>query len=270
MNKIRWLLPSNENYVLTNIVRMPGTSKMELFVKIVYNWEKWTSVAKTQFFYKIIFFKIIFQLSQRFVCRINGYWIELDFCQIKNDFLPNTIVIRENLGPLPWSKMELFVTIFWEILRGIGSKTMNRSTLLWNKSYEHGEQIQIPQIHSCTNFNSFLADVSIFYPLKISESLWFFGVFRGYKNGNIGQKWVKEIDGNNFNLLMIANRVHVFNTFSVSFSLLSLTLSYSPVGIVLIAKSSVIDSLKILWYSRYCLVSIRQSKFGIYIRNHLS
>ena len=124
---------------------------------------------------------IIFQLSQRFVCRINGYWIELDFCQIKNDFLPNTIVIRENLGPLPWSKMELFVTIFWEILRGIGSKTMNRSTLLWNKSYEHGEQIQIPQIHSCTNFNSFLADVSIFYPLKISESLWFIGFLEGTK-----------------------------------------------------------------------------------------
>ena len=31
------LLPSNENYVLTNIVKMPATSKMELFVTIVYS-----------------------------------------------------------------------------------------------------------------------------------------------------------------------------------------------------------------------------------------
>ena len=49
MNKIRWLLPSNENYVFPNIVRMPGTSKMELFVAIVYSWKQWTSVAKIQF-----------------------------------------------------------------------------------------------------------------------------------------------------------------------------------------------------------------------------
>ena len=37
LNKIRWLLPSNENYFLTSIVRIPGTSKIELFVAIVYS-----------------------------------------------------------------------------------------------------------------------------------------------------------------------------------------------------------------------------------------
>ena len=34
-----------------------------------------------------------------------------------------------------------------------------------------GEQIQISQIYPFTKFNSFLADISIFYPLKISLSL---------------------------------------------------------------------------------------------------
>ena len=57
------------------------------------------------------------------------------------------------------------------------------------------------------------------------RKLMFFGVFRGYKNGSIGQKWVKEIDRNNYNLLMIVNSVHVFNF-----------LSDSPVEIELIGK----------------------------------
>ena len=35
LNKIRWFLPSNKNYVLTNIIRMLTTSKMELFETIV-------------------------------------------------------------------------------------------------------------------------------------------------------------------------------------------------------------------------------------------
>ena len=30
------VVPSNEKYALANLVRMPGTSKMELFVAIVY------------------------------------------------------------------------------------------------------------------------------------------------------------------------------------------------------------------------------------------
>ena len=37
LNKIRLLLPSNENYIFTNIVRMPATSKVMLFVTIVYS-----------------------------------------------------------------------------------------------------------------------------------------------------------------------------------------------------------------------------------------
>ena len=45
---------------------------------------------------------------------INYYWTELDFCQMKKN-LPNTFVIRGNPGPLPWSKMEIFVTFFWQI-----------------------------------------------------------------------------------------------------------------------------------------------------------
>ena len=70
-----------------------------------------------------------------------------------------------------------------------------------------GDQTQISQIYSCSKFNSFLAYVSIFFPLKLSEILWFSGVFRGYKSGNIYQKWVKKVNRNNFNLLMIVNIV---------------------------------------------------------------
>ena len=60
---------------------------------------------------------------------------------------------------------------------------------------------------SWAKFNSFLSDVSIFYPLKISENLWSSGVFREYKNENISQIWVEEVDRNNSNLLMLVNGI---------------------------------------------------------------
>ena len=38
--------------------------------------------------------------------------------------------------------------------------------------------------------NLFLVNVPILYPLKARKNIVSAGVFRGYKNGNIGQKWV--------------------------------------------------------------------------------
>ena len=106
-----------------------------------------------------------------------------------------------------------------------------------------GEQIQIFQIYSFTKFNSLLANAFIFYPLKTSESLWFSGVFRGHKNGNIDQKWVKEVDRNNFNLLMIVNSVHVFN---------SLCLSLPPrLSLISSKNSTYCEKARLLTRSKY-------------------
>ena len=102
-------------------------------------------------------------------------------------------------------------------------------------------------------FLFFLANVSIFYPVKISKNLWFSCVFRVYKNGNIGQKWVKEVYRNNSNLPTIVNSVHVFNS-------LFLILQQKQ---DLFRKSSVIDSRKIscyLRYSRYYLIQHKSVK----------
>ena len=49
------------------------------------------------------------------------------------------------------------------------------------------EQIQMFQIYSLTKFNSCLADVFIFYPLKISESLWSSGLSGGTKMGTLAR-----------------------------------------------------------------------------------
>ena len=40
--------------------------------------------------------------------------------------------------------------------------------------------------------NPFLANVPILYTLKTPENRQFSAVIRGYKIGNIGQKWVKD------------------------------------------------------------------------------
>ena len=39
--------------------------------------------------------------------------------------------------------------------------------------------------------NTFLSNVPFSHPLKPSENLWFSDVFRGYKMGTLGKKWVQ-------------------------------------------------------------------------------
>ena len=41
--------------------------------------------------------------------------------------------------------------------------------------------------------NPFLANVSILYPLKTPENLWFSGVFRGYKMGTLARNGLRAL-----------------------------------------------------------------------------
>lgn len=41
------------------------------------------------------------------------------------------------------------------------------------------------------NFNSFLANIPILQPLKISENLWSSGIFRGYKIRTLAKNWLR-------------------------------------------------------------------------------
>ena len=43
-------------------------------------------------------------------------------------------------------------------------------------------------------FNPFPANVSILYPLKTPQNLWFSGVFRGYKIGTLAKNGLTAVD----------------------------------------------------------------------------
>ena len=101
---------------------LPPTSKMELFMTILYGWKPPTTVASSSILddsrrpdLGIVY--VILQLPYRSVSIRNSFWIELDgfFCQTKINFA--------KVGPLPTSKMDLFVAIVdsWKLLTFIAS-----------------------------------------------------------------------------------------------------------------------------------------------------
>ena len=81
------------------------------------------------------------------------------------------------------------------LLHGCFSRILN--CINGTKSRNASQMIQI--FHGFANFNllklfnSFLANVRIFYPLKTAEKQEFFLCFQEVCNENIGQKWVREV-----------------------------------------------------------------------------
>ena len=81
------------------------------------------------------------------------------------------------------------------LLHGCFSRILN--CINGTKSRNASQMIQI--FHGFANFNllklfnSFLANVRIFYPLKTAEKQEFFLCFQEVWNENIGQKWVREV-----------------------------------------------------------------------------
>ena len=47
--------------------------------------------------------------------------------------------------------------------------------------------------HNSSYFNLFLANAPISYPLKTKENLWFYGVFRGFKEGALVRKGLSSL-----------------------------------------------------------------------------
>ena len=102
----KWIITS-PNTIIRGWSGSPPTSKMELFVTIIYSWKTWSCYSKYDF-----------TVTVETVSVINSFWIELDvffFCQTKVNFTKP--------GPLPTSKMELFVKRVegWELLTSVPS-----------------------------------------------------------------------------------------------------------------------------------------------------
>ena len=103
------------NTVIRGRSGSPPTSKMELFVTIIYSWKHSTTFAKSSILDDSR--KVDFTVPVGAVSVMKSFWIRLDgfFCQTKIYFTKP--------GPLPRSKMEFFVTIndSWKLLFPVSS-----------------------------------------------------------------------------------------------------------------------------------------------------
>ena len=112
---------------------------------------------------------------------------------------------------------------------------------------------------SSPNLTQFWRMFPFFTPWKHQKNFWFSGVFRGYKNGSIGQKWVKKLT----EVILIYLWLPTVSMFS--------TLSYSPLEIEFIAKKLGYLNYHVILDTRGIVkFSISHSKVEIDIRNHLS